>query len=172
MMPYPPSAILFQVSSFLNNESSCSGSSDKENAIAELTELDGEGAENLELSDADADTDDNCNIAVTKQKKRTSWVWNYFKSQVSEKKHACLLCSNDGKYNDFKAGSACTVYACYLCAIEKVFFCHRLDNCQGLCKLDPTNSKNESISPNRSPRGDFGLVDWTEMCLGISPELY
>jgi hypothetical protein len=47
--------------------------------------------------------------------------------------------------DDFKAGSACTVYTCYLCTIGTGFFCCRLDNCQGSCKVGPTNSKQADI---------------------------
>jgi len=47
--------------------------------------------------------------------------------------------------DDFKAGSVCTVYTCYLCTIGMGFFCCRLDNCQGSCKVGPANSKQADI---------------------------
>jgi hypothetical protein len=55
-----------------DNESSYTGSSDKENLSAELSESDGKEADNLDLSDADAVTvaDDRRFIALTIAKDR------------------------------------------------------------------------------------------------------
>jgi hypothetical protein len=73
-------------------------SSDNENEVTQFSESDNEGAEDaLQLSDDDCDF---CSpplqdIAITKRKKSTSWVWDHFKSNASDKTHAfCLLCSN------------------------------------------------------------------------------
>lgn len=80
--------------------------SNKENETNELSESDDDGMEQVELSDDDDNTSRPPlqNVAVTKRKKRTSWVWDCFKSQASDKKHAfCLLCSSNVYYGDSRS---------------------------------------------------------------------
>jgi hypothetical protein len=77
-------------------------SSGKENEGAQFSESDNEGAEDaLQLSDDDRKLSSPPlrDIAISKRKKRTSWVWDHFKSNASDKTHVfCLLCSKSIYY--------------------------------------------------------------------------
>jgi hypothetical protein len=104
MALYPTSAILLQVYLVHIKQETMTidsaSSSDKENE-------DNNGAEDLlQLSDDDHkfSSPPLRDIAVSKRKKRISWVWDHFKSNASDKTHAfCLLCSKSIYYGAFRS---------------------------------------------------------------------